>query len=59
MKEESLILLRTMLIDYLSKLEDDYIPKKDIIEVMEDIYYMLEPNTYKENKKKLNLKNKK
>lgn len=59
MKEESLILLRTMLIDYLSKIEDDYIPKKDIIEVMEDIYYMLEPNTYKENKKKLNLKNKK
>ena len=59
MKEESLILLRTMLIEYLSKIEDDYIPKKDIIEVMEDIYYMLEPNTYKENKKKLNLKNKK
>lgn len=59
MKEESLILLRTMLIDYLSKIEDDYIPKKDIIEIMEDVYYMLEPNTYKENKKKLNLKNKK
>lgn len=59
MKEESLILLRTMLIDYLSKIEDDYIPKKDIIEVMEDVYYMLDPNTYKENKKKLNLKNKK
>lgn len=59
MKEESLILLRTMLIDYLSKLEDDYIPKKDIIEVMEDVYYMLDPSTYKENKKKLNLKNKK
>lgn len=59
MKEESLILLRTMLIDYLSKIEDDYIPKKDIIEIMEDVYYMLDPNTYKENKKKLNLKNKK
>lgn len=59
MKEESLILLRTMLIDYLSKIEDDYIPKKDVIEVMEDVYYMLDPNTYKENKKKLNLKNKK
>lgn len=59
MKEESLILLRTMLIDYLSKVDDECIPKKDVIEVMEDIYYMLEPNTYKENKKKLNLKNKK
>ena len=59
MKEESLILLRTMLIDYLSKVDDEYIPKKDVIEVMEDVYYMLEPNTYKENKKKLNLKNKK
>lgn len=59
MKEESLILLRTMLIDYLSKVDDECIPKKDVIEVMEDVYYMLDPNTYKENKKKLNLKNKK
>lgn len=59
MKEESLILLRTMLIDYLSKVDDECIPKKDVIEIMEDVYYMLDPNTYKENKKKLNLKNKK
>lgn len=59
MKEESLILLRTMLIDYLSKVDDECIPKKDVIEVMEDVYYMLDPSTYKENKKKLNLKNKK
>lgn len=53
MTEESLILLRTMLIDYLSKIDDDYIPKKDIIEMMEDIYYLLDSNNYEENIKKL------
>lgn len=53
MTEESLILLRTMLIDYLSKINDDYIPKKDIIEMMEDIYYLLDLNNYEENIKKL------
>lgn len=56
MKEESLYLLRTLVLDYLSKIEDDYIPKKDILEMMEDIYYVFDPKEYKNNKKKLYLK---
>lgn len=56
MKEENLYLLRTMVLDYLSKIEDDYIPKKDILEMMEDIYYVFDPKEYKNNKKKLYLK---